>query len=125
MTTKIVFDASTGQSQEIELSDGELAEYCARIAEYEAGASDRLKGEIGRAADKALDAFARTRGYDSIMSACSYATSSLPKLAVEGKYCTDIRDATWASVEALCSEIDAGTRFEFDAKELPVPEWPE
>lgn len=44
-----------------------------------------------------LDAFAQTRAYDGILSACSYVASSVPKFAAEGAYCVAARDATWAA----------------------------
>ena len=43
---------------------------------------------------KRLDDFAKTRNYDGILSACTYATSEVPKFNAEGVYCVQIRDAT-------------------------------
>jgi hypothetical protein len=51
-----------------------------------------------------LDDFARTRGYDSILSACTYAASAVPKFQAEGAYCVSVRDATWAAAGALLAE---------------------
>ncbi len=44
-----------------------------------------------------LDAFAKERGYDSIISACSYATSKVEKFAMEANICVDLRDAAWSA----------------------------
>lgn len=77
-----------------------------------------------------LDDFARTRNYDSILSACTYATSAVPKFAAEGQYCVAARDATWAAAYQILADIQAGKRpipaqpsDIFD--NLPVLEWPE
>jgi hypothetical protein len=76
-----------------------------------------------------LDTFARTRNYDSILSACTYATSTVPKFAAEGQYCVEARDATWSAAYAILDEVLAGTRpmpesiADIDA-DLPVLAWP-
>lgn len=78
---------------------------------------------------KRLDDFAKTRNYDGILSACTYATSTVPKFATEGQYCVQVRDATWAAGYALMDEVLAGTRpvpssiSDIEA-DLPVLEWP-
>ena len=76
-----------------------------------------------------LDDFARTRGYDGIMSACTYATSTNAKFAAEGQYCVGARDATWATLYQILDEVLAGTRpmptgYADIEPELPVLEWP-
>jgi len=75
-----------------------------------------------------LDTFARTRNYDSILSACTYATSQVPKFASEGQQCVDLRDATWSTLYSLLAEVQAGTKvMPSDYLEveplLPVLQW--
>lgn len=57
-----------------------------------------------------LDEFAKTRAYDGILSACTYATSNVPKFATEGQYCVNKRDETWAVCYTILAEIEAETR---------------
>lgn len=57
-----------------------------------------------------LDDFARTRNYDGILSACTYATSLIPKFKAEGQYAVQARDNTWAAAYELLAEVEAGTR---------------
>lgn len=76
-----------------------------------------------------LDNFAKTRNYDSILSACTYATSPTPKFAAEGQYAVEARDATWAMLYAIVGEIQAQTRptpssFADIEPLLPTLEWP-
>jgi hypothetical protein len=75
-----------------------------------------------------LDAFAHTRGYDGILSACTYVTSTVPKFAAEGQYCVQARDATWAKCYEVLHEVQSGqqpmpTWADLEA-ELPPLEWP-
>ena len=75
-----------------------------------------------------LDDFARTRGYDGILSAATYATSTVPKFAAEGQYAVQIRDATWAKCYEILATVEAGTRpaptLDDLLAELPVMIWP-
>jgi hypothetical protein len=75
-----------------------------------------------------LDAFARTRGYDSMLSACTYATSMNPRFATEGQYCVEARDATWAKCYEVLHAVQSGQRpmptWEELEAELPPLEWP-
>jgi hypothetical protein len=75
-----------------------------------------------------LDAFAKTRNYDSILSACTYATSMNPKFAAEGQYCVEARDATWVKCYEILNEVQSGQRpipsWEELEAELPPLEWP-
>ena len=76
-----------------------------------------------------LDDFARTRGYDNIVSACSYATSQHAKYGPEGRYCVQTREDTWDVMFSIEAQVQAGLRpipmsYEEIESELPVLEWP-
>lgn len=76
-----------------------------------------------------LDSFARTRNYDGILSAATYATSTVPKFAAEGQYAVQVRDATWAAGYQILADVQAGNRPmpespEAIFDELPVLQWP-
>lgn len=77
---------------------------------------------------KKLDTFAKTKGYDSILSACTYATSTVPKFAAEGQAAVNIRDTTWACCYDILEAVQAGTRpmptFTDIEAELPAMTWP-
>ena len=57
-----------------------------------------------------LDAKARERGYDSIASAVSYVTSTVPAWAAEALALRDWRDAVWSHALAEMAAVQAGTR---------------
>lgn len=77
-----------------------------------------------------LDNFARTRNYDGILSACTYATSTVAKFKSEGQACVNLRDATWAAAYELLGKVQAGQRqmpsslADIEA-DLPALEWPQ
>jgi hypothetical protein len=79
-------------------------------------------------AQNRLDTWARSRGYDGILSACTYATSQVPRFQAEGQRCVDLRDQTWARLYEILAEVEAGTRpvplslTEIEA-DLPVLMW--
>jgi hypothetical protein len=92
-------------------------------------AGAQVQQEIVAATQQRLDDFARTRNYDGILSACTYATSPTAKFAAEGQYCVGARDATWARLYGMLNEVQAGTRpaptsFADVESELPVLTWP-
>ena len=86
------------------------------IAQYTAGVQQHL------------DDFAQTRNYDGIMSACTYATSTVPKFAIEGQYAVEARDATWAKCYEIMAAVEADSRpmptLDELLAELPVLTWP-
>ena len=76
-----------------------------------------------------LDDFAKTREYNDISSAATYANSNIDKFRIEGQYCVDIRDATWSKLYEIYAEVDAGVRelpdnFAVLELELPTLNWP-
>jgi hypothetical protein len=88
-----------------------------------------LQESIVAQTQQRLDDFARTRGYDGILSAATYATSTSPKFAAEGQCCVEARDVTWARLYAILDEVEAGQRpapngFADIENELPPLVWP-
>lgn len=89
-----------------------------------------LLNNITSMTQKRLDSFARTRNYDSILSACTYAASLIPKFKSEGQYCVQVRDATWNKLYEIFGQVKSGERktptsFSDIEQELPVLVWPE
>jgi hypothetical protein len=88
-----------------------------------------LEREVVSQTQDRLDTFARTRNYDGILSACTYATSTVPKFQEEGQYCVEARDATWAKLYEIMAEVEAGTRpmpsgYADIEGDLPALVWP-
>ncbi len=88
-----------------------------------------LKASITAATQQRLDDFARTRLYDNILSACTYATRTVPKFRDEGQYCVNARDATWAKLYQIMAEVQNGLRpipngYDDIEADLPPLEWP-
>lgn len=88
-----------------------------------------IQASIIQAVQARLDTFAQTKFYDGILSACTYATSSIPKFALEGQYAVDARDTTWATATGILEAVLAGTRpvptgYAEIEPELPVLAWP-
>lgn len=76
-----------------------------------------------------LDAKAKERMYDGILSACTYATSLNPKFQAEGQACVEWRDLVWAKCYELMDEVEAGTLPQPTIAGLlvmlPKMDWPE
>lgn len=90
---------------------------------------ESIQVQVVQGAQLRLDNFARTRNYDGILSASTYATSAVPKFSAEGQCCVDARDATWSTLYTVLAEIQAGTRamptsFADIEPLLPVLVWP-
>lgn len=95
----------------------------------EANKKAAIKNDIIQQTQARLDTFAQTRNYDNILSACTYATSPTVKFSTEGQYCVTARDATWAKLLGILSEVEAGTRpvptgYAEIEPELPPLVWP-
>lgn len=91
--------------------------------------AEELIAAVTFAVQQRLDDFARTRNYDGILSACTYATSTVPKFMAEGQYAVEARDATWAACYAIMGAVQQSERVmptvEQVVGELPPLEWPQ
>lgn len=90
---------------------------------------EELQNMFTEAIQAHLNAFARTRNYDNILSAATYASSTAPKFRAEGQYAVEARDATWARGYEILAEVESGERplpsLDDVLAELPVLVWPE
>lgn len=76
-----------------------------------------------------LNLFAKTRGYDDIVAACSYVNSSVTTYATEAQYCITARDDTWNALFSIITECENNVRpiplsYEEIESELPTLTWP-
>lgn len=56
-----------------------------------------------------LDTEAKTKGYNSILSACTYATSTNAQFAKEGQAAVEWRDAVWLHCYAELASVEGGS----------------
>lgn len=101
-----------------------------QVAANQAARAQAVRDLIVQQTQHRLDAFAQTRYYDGILSACSYATSTVPKFKSEGQYCVEARDATWAALYQTLADVEAGVRpapsdFADVESSLPTLTWPD
>lgn len=101
----------------------------ANSAQEIAARKQAVKDKITVRVQERLDSFAQTRGYDNIVSACSYASSSHTKYGPEGRYCVQARENTWDVLFQIEADVIAETRpmpltYEEIEPELPVLAWP-
>lgn len=96
---------------------------------FNAEVVERIKELTVIKVQQSLDDFSRTRGYDGILSACTYLGSSIDKFRLEAEYCRNIRDQTWLALYTLMAEVDAQlipmpSTFEEIVVFLPEMVWP-
>lgn len=80
------------------------------------------------AVQKHLDDTAKQRGYDGILSACTYATSTNEKFQAEGQAAVVWRDAVWSTCYATLAAVESGAAVMPTIDELmavlPAIIWP-
>lgn len=90
--------------------------------------AEHVIASVQQAVQKRLDDFAHTRKYDGILSAATYATSTVPQFAAEGQYAVHARDTAWAACYRVMNDVRGGLRpmpsVEQVLAELPTLEWP-
>jgi sulfur transfer complex TusBCD TusB component (DsrH family) len=69
-----------------------------------------LKTDIINAVQNLLDTTAQSRGYDGIVSLCTYISSHVPNFQTEAQAGVNWRDACWASCYQIMSDVEAGKR---------------
>lgn len=73
----------------------------------------QLREEIVQKTQARLDEFAKTRGYDGILSACSYDPSTDALFRQDAERAVHLRDLTWRTLYAHLDKINKG--------EAPIP----
>lgn len=68
------------------------------------------RARLTAAIQRHLDATAQVRGYDGILSLCTYATSNHTRFATEGRAGVEWRDSVWGTGFQLLDEVLAGAR---------------
>ena len=88
-----------------------------------------MQAQFTAAIQQYLDKFAQTRNYDNIMSAATYATSTVPRFRAEGQYAVEARDITWATAYSILDAVLSGQRpmpeLAEVLAELPQLAWPD
>ena len=98
-------------NREYELIKLWIAEGNTPEPEYtEAQIAEQTKQMALTAVQNMLDSAAKAKGYDSILSACSYAAYPNPFQA-EGQEFVAWRGAVWAKCYEILGEVEAGTRL--------------
>jgi len=119
------WDSESNQQKERDCTEDEIIE----ILQRKVKSPEVIQSEIIQAVQLRLDTFAQSRNYDSILSACTYATSVIQKFSTEGQCAVNARDMTWAELYTVLGEVQGGLRpmptgYAEIEPELPLLEWP-
>lgn len=88
---------------------------------------EQIKCQLLSAVDNYLNTTVQTRGYDSILSACSYVNSTDEIFKAEGEQCLAWRDKVYRKCYDILADVESGKReipsVEGLLDELPKLEW--
>ena len=65
----------------------------------------KFEGELNKIAQTRLDDFAKTKGYQNIAVACTYAASSIEEFKKDAEDCVRLRDETWSAVFKIIKDL--------------------
>lgn len=86
-----------------------------------------IQAELTKVVQAYMDTKVQERGYDGILSACSYVNTGIERFDNEGAACRAWRSTVWDKCYAMLAEVQAGTRavptVEKLISELPKLEW--
>ena len=89
--------------------------------------AEEIQQQLTAAVQRHMDTTVQTRGYDNILSACSYVNTGIERFDIEGSACRAWRSTVWGKCYAILAEVKAGTREipteEELISELPKLEW--
>lgn len=89
--------------------------------------TEQLTKQFTASVQKWMDSKAQERGYDNIISACTYADSTDEKFAAEGKAAKQWRDKVWRHCYDVVAQVVSGNRdiptISELLAELPKLEW--
>ncbi|WP_293839865.1 hypothetical protein [uncultured Phascolarctobacterium sp.] len=89
--------------------------------------TEKLTAQFTKAVQKWMDAKAQERGYDNIISACTYVYSSDAVFAKEGAAAKEWRDKVWRYCYDVVAQVVSGSRSIPSTSELlaelPKLEW--
>lgn len=88
---------------------------------------EAIKQQLTEAVQRYMDTAARSRGYDGILSVCSYINTGNTKFDAEGEACRIWRSAVWAKCYEIMDNVLAGI-MEIPTEEelidmLPILTW--
>ena len=88
---------------------------------------EEIQLELTNAVQAYMDVAVKARGYDGVLSACSYVNTGVEKFDAEGAACRAWRSSVWAKCYEILGEVQAGIRSIPTADELiaelPALEW--